>query len=32
MPYVDYFCPMVYPSHYGPGVFGFACRTTTRTR
>ena len=22
MPYVDYFCPMVYPSHYGPGVFG----------
>ena len=23
MPYVDYFCPMVYPSHYGPGVFGF---------
>ena len=19
MPYVDYFCPMVYPSHYGPG-------------
>ena len=24
MPYVDYFCPMVYPSHYGPGVFGFA--------
>ncbi|MGH2401321.1 MAG: putative glycoside hydrolase [Candidatus Limnocylindria bacterium] len=24
MPYVDYFCPMVYPSHYGPGVFGFS--------
>ncbi|MEO5986952.1 MAG: putative glycoside hydrolase [Candidatus Limnocylindria bacterium] len=24
MPYVDYFNPMVYPSHYGPGVFGFA--------
>ena len=24
MPYVDYFDPMVYPSHYGPGVFGFA--------
>ena len=23
MPYVDYICPMVYPSHYGPGVFGF---------
>lgn len=23
MPYVDYFCPMIYPSHYGPGVFGF---------
>jgi len=23
MPYVDYFCPMVYPSHYGPGVFDF---------
>ncbi|MBA2265603.1 MAG: carboxypeptidase regulatory-like domain-containing protein [Chloroflexi bacterium] len=23
MPYVDYFNPMVYPSHYGPGVFGF---------
>jgi hypothetical protein len=22
MPFVDYFCPMVYPSHYGPGVFG----------
>jgi hypothetical protein len=22
MPYVDYFSPMVYPSHYGPGVFG----------
>ena len=27
MPYVDYFCPMVYPSHYGPGVFGFRSRT-----
>ncbi len=24
MPFVDYFCPMVYPSHYGPGTFGFA--------
>jgi hypothetical protein len=23
MPYVDYLSPMVYPSHYGPGVFGF---------
>src|SRR5918994_1297272 len=23
MPYVDYFCPMVYPSHYSTGVFGF---------
>ena len=23
MPYVDYFCPMVYPSHYGPYTFGF---------
>ena len=23
MPFIDYFCPMVYPSHYGPGVFGF---------
>ncbi len=23
MPYVDYFSPMLYPSHYGPGVFGF---------
>ena len=23
MPYVDYFSPMVYPSHYGPGIFGF---------
>jgi len=22
MPFVDYFSPMVYPSHYGPGVFG----------
>lgn len=24
MPYVDYFDPMTYPSHYGPGTFGFA--------
>jgi hypothetical protein len=24
MPYVDYFSPMVYPSHYGPGVFNHA--------
>jgi len=24
MPYVDYFSPMVYPSHYGRGTFGFA--------
>ncbi|MCV0403429.1 MAG: carboxypeptidase regulatory-like domain-containing protein [Chloroflexi bacterium] len=23
MPYVDYISPMTYPSHYGPGVFGF---------
>jgi hypothetical protein len=23
MPYVDYLSPMSYPSHYGPGVFGF---------
>lgn len=23
-PYIDYICPMVYPSHYGPGYFGFA--------
>jgi Uncharacterized conserved protein len=23
MPYVDYFSPMVYPSHYRPGVFGY---------
>ncbi len=23
MPYVDYFSPMVYPSHYGPNTFGF---------
>jgi hypothetical protein len=23
MPYVDYFSPMVYPSHYGPFMFGF---------
>ncbi len=22
-PYVDIICPMVYPSHYGPGYFGF---------
>lgn len=22
--YVDYICPMVYPSHYGPGYFGLA--------
>lgn len=22
MPYVDYACPMAYPSHFGPGVFG----------
>jgi hypothetical protein len=22
MPFVDYFCPMVYPSHYGPYTFG----------
>ncbi len=21
---VDYICPMIYPSHYGPGIFGFA--------
>lgn len=21
---VDYICPMVYPSHYGPGLYGFA--------
>ncbi len=21
---VDYNCPMMYPSHYGPGIFGFA--------
>ncbi len=21
--HVDYICPMVYPSHYGPGYFGF---------
>ena len=20
----DYICPMIYPSHYGPGVYGFA--------
>lgn len=20
---VDYICPMIYPSHYGPGIFGF---------
>jgi predicted small lipoprotein YifL len=24
MPNVDYFCPMVYPSHYGPFTFGIA--------
>jgi hypothetical protein len=24
MPYVDYFSPMVYPSHYGAGTFGIA--------
>lgn len=24
MPYVDYFSPMVYPSHYYPGVFDIA--------
>ena len=24
MPYVDYFSPMVYPSHYANGTFGFA--------
>ena len=24
MPYVDYFSPMVYPSHYAPYTFGFA--------
>ena len=24
MPYVDYFSPMVYPSHYGPGIFNHA--------
>ena len=23
MPYVDYLSPMSYPSHYGPGVFGY---------
>ena len=23
-PHVDYICPMVYPSHYGPGYFGFS--------
>ena len=21
---VDYICPMIYPSHYGPGNYGFA--------
>ncbi len=21
---VDYICPMIYPSHYGPGIFGYA--------
>ena len=24
MPYVDYFCPMVYPSHYAAYTFGYA--------
>lgn len=24
MPYVDYFSPMVYPSHYASGTFGYA--------
>jgi hypothetical protein len=28
LPYVDYFCPMVYPSHYGAGVFGHAVPNT----
>lgn len=28
MPFVDYFSPMVYPSHYGPGVFGHAVPNT----
>lgn len=23
MPYVDYVCPMIYPSHYGAGMFGY---------
>ncbi len=23
IPYVDYLSPMAYPSHYGPGMFGF---------
>lgn len=23
-PQVDYNCPMIYPSHYGPGYFGFS--------
>ena len=23
-PYVEYMCPMVYPSHYGPGWYGFS--------
>lgn len=22
--HVDYICPMIYPSHYGPGLYGFA--------
>jgi hypothetical protein len=22
-PYVDYICPMIYPSHFTPGIFGF---------
>lgn len=21
---VDYICPMIYPSHYGPGIYGYA--------
>jgi len=23
-PYVDVICPMIYPSHYGPGYFGYS--------
>jgi hypothetical protein len=23
MPYLDYVCPMLYPSHFGPGLFGY---------